>query len=53
VFDAYCAGCSRRQLISPTQVLGIINDDAGIHVAYRCRCGEAGMIHTGKAAHEA
>ena len=48
MFDIVCSSCTRRQLIFPSQVLGVVNDGAGIHVAYRCWCGSAGVWHTGR-----
>ncbi len=52
VFDVHCAACARHLLITPSQVTGIVNDAAGIHVEYRCRCGALGVLHTGRARHE-
>lgn len=52
MFDAYCTDCSGRQLIWPGQVLGIRNDDAGIHVAFRCSRGHRGEMVTGRAVSE-
>jgi hypothetical protein len=48
VFDAFCTACSRRQLIFPGQVLGIVNDGDGIHVVFRCSCRETGIWTTGR-----
>ncbi len=48
MFDIVCSACARRQLIFPGQVLGVVNDGAGIHVAYRCWCGSTGVWHTGR-----
>jgi hypothetical protein len=50
MFDVRCTACSRRRLIFAGQVLGMHNDDAGIHIAYRCWCGALGTWHTGRAA---
>lgn len=36
MFAAFCPDCARRQLIFPSQVIGIRNDERGIHVVYRC-----------------
>ena len=52
MFDAYCTDCSRRQLISPGQVLGLRNDVDGIHVLYRCSKGHVGALVTGRAVTE-
>ena len=48
MFDIVCTSCTRRQLIFPGQVLGMVNDDRGIHVAYRCWCGSTGIWDTGR-----
>ncbi len=50
MFLLNCSECGKRQLIFPSQVEGIVNDDAGIHVHVTCWCGAAGTIHTGLAA---
>ncbi len=52
MFDIHCTACDRRAMLSPARVLGIVNDDAGIHVVYRCWCGEPGVLHTGRALEE-
>ena len=52
MFDVHCTACARRWLVTPGQVTGIVNDASGIHVQYRCRCGAAGVLHTGRARHE-
>ncbi len=48
MFDIFCTDCSRRQLIFPGQVLGISNDENGIHVAFRCGRGHVGVWRTGR-----
>lgn len=48
MFDVFCTACSRRQLIFPGQVLGIVNDGAGIHVVFRCGCRQTSVWHTGR-----
>jgi hypothetical protein len=50
MFDITCSTCARRQLIFAGQVLGVLNDEKGIHVAYRCTCGSTGVWDTGRAA---
>jgi hypothetical protein len=50
MFDIHCSACDRHTMLSPARVLGIVNDEAGIHVVYRCWCGEPGVLHTGRAA---
>ena len=48
MFDVYCTACSRRRLIFAGQVVAMHNDSAGIHVTYRCWCGELGRWDTGR-----
>lgn len=52
MFDVFCTDCSRRQLVFPGQVLGIHNDEQGIHVVYRCSRGHVGALLTGRQAEE-
>lgn len=40
--------CSRRQLIFPSQITGLENTEQGIEVHYRCWCGSAQTLLTGK-----
>lgn len=48
MFDAFCTACSRRSLVFPGQVLGIVNDETGIHVVFRSGCRETSVWHTGR-----
>ena len=48
MFDVFCTTCSRRRLIFAGQVVRLSNDGAGIHVDYRCWCGEVGRWDTGR-----
>jgi hypothetical protein len=50
MFDFDCPACERRQLLFPSQVTGIVNDDHGIEVLVTCWCGTPGAIRTGRAA---
>lgn len=50
MFDVFCNDCSRRQLVFPSQVLGVVNDENGIHVVFRCGRGHVGVWDTGRAA---
>ena len=50
MFDVFCTACSRRRLIFAGQVVGISNDEGGIHVDYRCWCGGVGRGDTGRTA---
>lgn len=52
MFDVFCTDCSRRQLVFPGQVLGIHNDEQGIHVVYRCSRGHVGAMLTGRGVEE-
>ena len=53
MFDVYCTECARRELVFPGQVLGIHNDDRGIHVAFRCGRGHVGVLLTGRGTEQA
>ena len=53
MFDVFCTECSRRQLISAGQVEGVVNDENGIHVVYRCSRGHLGVWDTGRRAADA
>ena len=50
MFDITCSACARRQLIFPGQVQSVVNDAHGIHVTYRCWCGQTQVWTTGRAA---
>ena len=50
MFDVFCTTCAHRRLIFAGQVLGMTNDGAGIHLAYRCWCGALGQWDTGRSA---
>lgn len=47
MFDFKCTECDRRQVLFPSQVQQVINDDQGIALIVRCWCGELGAIRTG------
>ena len=49
MFDINCPACERRQLIFPSQVTNLVNDEQGIVVFYTCWCGVAGAWRTGAA----
>jgi hypothetical protein len=51
MFDFDCPACNRRQVLFPSQVKQIINDDHGMTVIVDCWCGELGAIRTGAKAH--
>lgn len=53
MFDVFCTDCSRRQLVFAGQVLGIRNDESGIHVVFRCARGHVGVWDTGRLITEA
>lgn len=46
MFDVFCNACSRRRLVFPGQVVGLVNAPGGIAVQYRCWCGELGVWTT-------
>ena len=50
MFDIHCNECQKRQLIFPSQISRLVNDDEGIVVFYTCWCGAAGAWRTGAAA---
>ena len=50
MFDHRCTTCEKRQLIFPSQVLGLTNTDHGIVVAFTCWCGAEQRMVTGRAA---
>ena len=50
MFDVFCTDCSRRQLVFAGQVLGIHNDENGIHVIFRCSRGHTRVWDTGRSA---
>ncbi len=52
MFDVHCKACNRHRMLPVSRVLGILNDEHGIHVFYRCLCGEMGTELTGRAASE-
>jgi hypothetical protein len=47
VFDFDCPSCKRRQLIFPTRITNLVNDDSGIVVFFTCWCGAPAAIRTG------
>ena len=53
MFDVFCTDCSRRQLVFARQVLGVVNDENGIHVVFRCSRDHVGVWDTGRAARPA
>ena len=53
MFDVHCTACGLRRLVFPSQVLGMVSDETGIHVAYRCWCGATGVWDTGRSARDA
>jgi hypothetical protein len=49
MFDIHCPACDRRQLVFPSQITALVNDEQGIVVMYTCWCGAAGAWRTGAA----
>lgn len=41
MFVNTCTACDRRQLIFPSQIVGVLNRDDEIAVDYTCWCGAA------------
>jgi hypothetical protein len=50
MFDNECTECGKRQLIFPSQITALSNDETGISVAYTCWCGAAQTWLAGRAA---
>jgi hypothetical protein len=48
MFDVMCQRHGHRVLLGNRRIEAITNDDTGIHVHYRCWCGEAGEFRTGR-----
>ena len=48
MFDHNCPACGKRQLLFPSQITGIVNDEQGIVVLLTCWCGEPAAIRTGR-----
>ena len=49
MFDHHCPACGKRQLLFPSQITGIVNDEQGIVVLLTCWCGEPAAVRTGRA----
>ena len=52
MFDHNCTACGKRQLIFPSQITSMDNNEQGIVVAFRCWCGADQTMVTGRAATE-
>lgn len=48
MFDIHCSECGKYQLLSPSRIRHLINDDQGIAVVFECWCGALGAYRTGK-----
>lgn len=42
MFDVHCRECAKRQLIFPSQVTQLVNDEHGIVAIFTCWCGAPG-----------
>lgn len=42
MFALTCPHCSTRRLLGPSRVLGLVNDERGVHALLECTCG--GMV---------
>jgi hypothetical protein len=51
MFDAHCAACGNRILVSYGRLIGLDNGPEGITVHFRCYCGAEGSFLTGWASH--
>jgi hypothetical protein len=43
VFDVYCSRHEARVLLSPDDILGLVNHPDGIALHWRCSCGHVGV----------
>lgn len=50
MFDADCAGCGSRVLLTTTRITALQNTDHGIVVEFVCWCGTGGRLVTGRRA---
>lgn len=50
MFDYDCPSCGKHQLIFPSQIERLVNDDEGIALIFACWCGALGAFRTGSAA---
>jgi hypothetical protein len=50
MFANHCTACARRELIFPSMITAVVNDEQGILVRYTCWCGSAQTLRTGAAA---
>lgn len=49
MMDHHCSDCGRHQLLPPSRIRHLINDDHGIVVILECWCGALAALRTGKA----
>jgi len=49
MFDAYCHRHGARELLGDRRISANRNEANGIHVRFRCWCGEEGEVVTGRA----
>ena len=47
MFTHHCTACGRRELIFPSQVVGLENTDQGIVVRFACWCDAEQTLLTG------
>jgi hypothetical protein len=52
MFSVYCSSCDTEVLVSTRRILSMHNTSEGIVIYYRCICGEAGVMATGRSATE-
>lgn len=50
MFDFMCPTCRSRQLIFPSQIRAIHNDERGIQVSFTCWCGQLARVTSGRGA---
>lgn len=42
MFATHCTECDKRQLIFPSQIKQLVNDERGIVAIFTCSCGALG-----------
>jgi hypothetical protein len=47
LFDFDCPSCEMRQLIFPSRITNLVNDESGIVVVFTCWCGAPAAIRIG------
>jgi hypothetical protein len=48
MFSVHCPAHGSRVLLSERAIEGIDRIETGLHVRWRCHCGERGVLRTGR-----